>query len=1356
MKLYYTVLLFTVLLFSAGIAHSQEILTAPESLPFVKYTDKDGLSNSHINAVGQDEKGFIWIATNDGLNRFDGKNFETFYYFPSDSGTVNSNVVFTIFNDKDNKIWFGTFSGLCSYDYKSGKFETIDLPPQPNAIKKFPVRGIVQISDGSFYLALSGGGLAHWDKTTNNVKYYRHNASNSNSLCSDALLSMTLDKDGNIWIGSEDNGISIFDLEEKTFTNISKSSGKIGSDVINTLYCTKDGKVVIGTYDSGFTIYNPENKEFKTFDECRSVFSVSEGNKNNLWIGSGSNGLYFFDLATEKLWNFSCKSGNAIGLISDNIHAVFTDRDQNIWLGVFQGGINLLKPKPMFSGAGTRNGVHLSGISQKPVLGICCAGNDTVYLGTDGDGINVWNTKNHSFEHLRAGKNGLTTNVIRCIHRDHDGRIWVGTYLKGLSEYHPKTKTFTLYENNPDDLTTLSHNDVTAITEDRLGNLWIGTNGGGLNLMDTKTGSFKVFKKDNRNPENSLINNHVVSLYIDKHGYLWIGTYWGLSRMDPVRYEFKNFDVNDDYNSYNCMFEDSKQRFWAGTNNGLKLINTSDGSFQMFTTKDGLANNVVNAIEEDSHGNLWLSTNKGISKFDYEDKTFISFSSDDGLFSNEFIHNSSDKSPSGEMFFGGIDGVTKFMPDDIKNSGFVPGILLTDFLVFNKSVQPGAEDGILKNTVTETSELTLEWKDNSFTIVYTAIDYRQPQKVVYSCRMRGFNDNWINYDWQKNSSTFTNLDAGVYYFEVKASVDGENFSKPAILKITVLAPLWKRWHTILLYFVTAFGLITWLWKKYREYENEKHENKIRYLKQQNDIELNKTRLRLFTDISHEFKTPLTLIISPLEGILSENKIAGEEKETLSLIHRNAQRLLKMVNEIMDLRKLDNDKVVFKPSKGDLVGFVREIYENFYPLAQENGTEFIFESDLKEFHAYFDKEQIDKVFYNLLSNAFKFTPKDGKISVQIKKADELSPENIVVIIEDNGSGIAEENIDKIFDRFFQGGTSQMQQGTGIGLYLTKKYVEMHHGIISVSSSLDKGTAFTVMLSSGKDFKEKAIENSNYSHQQIITDTELPLPKKTVSKSLSAQKNTVLIIEDNAEIRSYLSGLLQNDYEIKTAVNGKLGLETIKQTLPDIVITDIMMPELDGIELTKIIKNDLETCHIPVIMLTAKGTEQQRIEGLETGADSYIPKPFNPKHVLVRVEKLLELRKALKEKFSSEISFEAEQTAVTVPDRDLLKKVTSVIKTRLSDPQLSVETLSEEVGLSRGHLQRKLKNLTGQNPNEFIRIIRLKQAAEILIEKDVTVSEVADMVGFSSQSYFSTAFTKQFNISPSQYVENNRKG
>ena len=1346
-----------------SIAQTEDVM-AYHPLDFAKYTAHEGLSNSHVNAIGQDKNGYIWIATNDGLNRFDGLHIETFHHSDCDSSTINSNSVYAIFTDSQQRIWFGTFAGLCRYDYETGNFIRYTLPQQPNVIKYVPVRGIAQTKNDDIWVATSGGGLAHISARNHNVAYFRHDDFNpGTSVVSDNLQVIVADDDDNIWVGSESKGLSIFNPRTNRCRNIDVVSGHIPSDIITTLYKSRDGRVWIGTYEGGVTVYNPADTSFTTHlldGKGASVYGISEDKDGKIWIGTQEKGLFEYD--GKSFRNYSNAVGNTRNLISDNIHVLFTDKDYVMWLGIFQGGVNMLKPEPLFVSVGAKDYRTGDGLSQKPVMSICPVSKEEVYLGTDGDGINIWNPINNHVQHIRAGERGLKSNIIRDIYKDRDGKMWIGTFLKGLQEYDPKKMVFTGYENNPKDPTSLSHNDVTSIVEDNQGNLWIGTNGGGLNLMDKATGKFKRFVKSRGDDaSHSIINNYIISLYLDSHGYLWICTFWGLSRMNPATGEVQNIDLIDRHNTYFTFLEDSKQRFWAGTSNGLRLIDIASGTFSTISTKDGLPNNRVNGILEDSEGNLWLSTNRGICKFNYDQMSFTNFYTEDGLVSNEFMSNSNATDSDGEIYLGSVEGITRFYPDKIITATTPPRVAISDLLVFNKKVTPDDGRGILQKSITETDAIRLQWQDNSFTIVYQAIDYIQPQKVMYASRMRGFDSEWHYYNYNQTSASYTNLDAGVYYFEVKATTDGKTWSQPVVLEVGIIAPIWRRWWAVALYIIIVLTAVHLRWRIYKHGVQEKQKIKIQYIKQQNDIELNKTRLQLFTNISHEIRTPLTLLISPLEQMLESGEYDSDTRKHLTLMQRNAQRLLRIVNQVMDIRKIDNGKLLFSPVKGDIVIFTREVYENFLQLAVNNSISLSFNSELQEYYAYFDPEIIDKALYNLLSNAIKFTPPNGKVEVNIRRADSG---NILIMVEDNGRGIVPENINKIFDRYFQGDTSTVQPSTGIGLWLTKEYIELHQGSISVSSELGKGTTFVITLTNGEAFKDLSKPTSTYRHQSAGAFLDHDSPAQTVPDNDKAQQNpsqptdaepnryTLLVVEDNADIREYLREQLAHKYNVKTAQNGAEGLEIAKSAMPDLVITDVTMPEMNGTDLCRTLKTDIDTCHIPVIMLTAKSSEQQRIEGLETGADSYITKPFNPRHLNVRIEKLLELRVTLREKFSNEVGFKAIQTAVTPTDRDLLKKVTETIQKRIADTSLSVETLAEDVALSRGHLQRKLKNLTGQNPNEFIRIIRLKYAAEILVKRpELSIAEVAEMVGFNSQSYFSTAFTKQFNISPSQYKD-----
>ncbi len=1357
------VLLIAVLTSDACVLMAQ---TAFGVLDFEKITAHEGLSNSHVNAIGQDKNGFIWIATNDGLNRFDGTHIETFHHHYGDSSSISSNTVFAVFTDRQQRIWFGTFSGLCMYDYGKGEFVRYILPPQPDIIKYVPVWGIAQTKNDDFWLATSGGGLAHMSARTQEVTYFRHDADNpSTSIVSDYLHSIALDDDENVWLGSENDGLSIFDPRTGTCRNINKSTGHIGSDIVTSLYKSRDGRVWIGTYEGGVSVYDPKTDSFvlhRLVGDGASVYGIAEDGDGNLWIGTQESGIFLYDGHTFR--QYSNAIGNTRNLIGDNIRVVFTDKDGVLWLGCFQGGVNMLKPRPMFGGIGYAGGDSEIGISHKPVLSICTVDRQTVYLGTDGDGINIWNPLNNHVQHIRAGEQGLKSNIIRSMFMDRSGRMWVGTFMKGLLEYDPVKKSFAGFENIPGDSTSLSTNDVTSILEDNGGNLWVGTNGGGLNMLDKKSGRFKWYKRT-KDDSTSLINDYVTSLYIDRDDYMWICTFWGLSRMRLKDRVIQNFPLTDRHNTYFCFFEDSKGRHWAGSTDGLRLIDFESGTFKSVTTADGLPNNIINGITEDEYGSLWVSTNRGICKFNYDSMTFNNFFTGDGLFSNEFMHNSLATGPDGMVYFGSIEGVTRFYPGKICIETAPPRVMFSDLLVFNKKVTPGDGSGILKKSMAETDDIQLQWQDNSFTIVYKAIEYVQPKKVRYASRMRGFDSQWQYYDYTQTSASYTNLDAGVYYYEVMATTDGITWSEPDVLKVRIIAPAWRRWWAIALYILIAMLAIHFGWRRYRRTEQEKQQAKLQYIKQQNDIELNKTRLQLFTNISHEIRTPLTLLISPLQQMAESGKYDAETQTNLALMQRNAQRLLRIVNQVMDIRKIDNGKLQFSPVKGDLVSFTREVCENFQQLAACNNISLTFRSELKDFVAYFDPEIIDKALCNLLSNALKFTSPDGRVSVEVCCAElPLGKNGVSIVVDDNGRGIAPENIDKIFDRYFQGDSSAMQQGTGIGLWLTKEYVELHQGFISVSSQVGRGTTFIMTLTDGEAFKDVTKDAASYRHQsvgafldidspvQVVQDGAPPHTDAAQAEASTSLKYTLLVVEDNADIRRYLRDSLSKKYNVKTARDGIDGLEIARTTLPDLVITDIAMPGMTGIELCRTLKSDLDTCHIPVIMLTAKSSETQRIEGLETGADSYITKPFNPRHLNVRIEKLLELRMTLREKFSSEVGFKAVQTAVTTTDRDLLKRVSETIQKRISDTSLSVETLAEEVGLSRGHLQRKLKSLTGQNPNEFIRIIRLKYAAELLIKRqDLSIAEVAENAGFNSQSYFSTAFTRQFSISPSQYKD-----
>ncbi|MDF1548914.1 MAG: response regulator, partial [Bacteroidales bacterium] len=920
---------------------------------------------------------------------------------------------------------------------------------------------------------------------------------------------------------------------------------------------------------------------------------------------------------------------------------------------------------------------------------------------------------------------------------------------------------------------------VVDFSEDINGDLWIATNGDGLLHFNHRNNQLTTYSTKENINNTSICHDWLTTLYLDSKGDLWIGSFWGLSRFDIEKKIFKNYSYDPSNirsisdNIIYSIAEDRLGNIWVGTSEGLNLLGANTESFIHYSVEQGLPNQVINSILVDDKNNIWLATNNGLSKFNHQTKEFINFFYQDGLVSNEFIHNSKFKSSKGELFFGSVFGFNAFYPDSIKVKDFFPHVIITDFKIFNESVPiKKLSDGrvLLKKAISETEEISLDYYDNSFSFDFIAIDYVLPEKINYACKMEGFEESWNFLDYKRRFITYTNLNPGDYTFLVKASSRknewGNNITR---INIHIRPPIWQTGWAYSVYIVVFMGIIILLWKINDDRITEKNQVRIERIKQAQDEKLNQAKLEFFTNISHEFRTPLTLIIGPIENLLANEKLNKNIRKTLSMMSRNAHRLLRLVNQLLDLRKIEKNKLKLEACKSDILFFAEEIFQSFQELARRKNIQFEFEKNDLNIDVYFDSDKLDKILFNLLSNAFKFTPDNRLIRLIIQKNNTVSdifPDGFVqIIVEDNGVGMSQDTMNKIFDRFYQYSESagSVQKGTGIGLSLTKSLVELHHGQIKVESSRANGSKFSVLLPLGRkhfndnEIIEETINNAKEIQHQpmVLKEFENDSLEPSETSSIDESAPLILIVEDNADVRTYIKEGLRGLYRIVEAENGKEAVKLTYDLMPDLIISDVMMPEMDGITLCKKLKTELVSCHIPVILLTARSSIEHRIEGLETGADSYIPKPFNPKHLLVRVKKLLELRQTLKEKYKSSAEFEPIEMAVTSADEKFMKKAIETIKNQISDPELSVESLGKEIGMSRGHLHRKLKALLGQTPSEFIKTIRLKQAAHLLANEDIPVSEITDLVGFSSPSYFAICFNKMYGLTPTQYKEKYQK-
>ncbi len=1347
---------------------------------FELYTNHNGLSNSHVNCISQDAKGFMWFGTDYGLNKFDGFSFTTYKNNPYDKKSLPSDEVSALHLDKDGFLWVGTYNGLAKYDHRTGHFQNFFINEDSIHYYK-PVRALTGDNSGKIWVGTSGNGVMVIDAKTG-VYLKDLNRVLASKIGKEHVYSLLIDKQNNLWIGTEGNGIKVFNIDSQTVKHYQVGNTVLRDNWILTLFEDAENNIWIGTRGGGLSLFNTRENKFtdnlKIEKIVHEVYSFAYNTDSTLWIGTNNGGLITYDFRNKKFSKHATYEAEN-NFKGKRIRVLFPDKDGNIWLGIHQLGIGLMKNYNYpFQQSRIKLPEEVT-INKESILGILLDSQQNLWVGTDGNGLIKYNILSGNYKRYlpERTKNSIPSNVIRTIYEDSNGNIWIGTYKGGLSKYNKNTDNFSNFLNKKDDLSSLGYSDVIDIAEDNKKRLWVATNGGGLNLMNEDGISFTRFTTNSLTQRSLICHDWLTCLFKDSKGFLWVGSFWGLSKFDTEQYLFKNYynDLNDQKSlSSNIVFainEDKSGNIWVGTKRGLNRLNPETNDFTYFDTDDGLPNEVINSIMVDGKNNLWLGTNNGLAKFNVESHEVLNYYFQDGLASNEFIHNSAYKTNNGQLLFGSVYGFNAFSPDSIKDENYFPETLITDFKIFNQSVPIGElDDGrtILNQSIAETKNIELEYSDNSFSFDFVALDYTHPEQVIYSCKMIGFEENWNYLDFNRRFITYTNLDPGTYTFVVKASNKmekwGDNETK---ITIRIHPPAWLTKWAYFIYIIVIVGSALFLWKLNFDRIRAKNQVKIERIKKAQEDKLNQSKLEFFTNISHEFRTPLTLIIGPIETLIENEKLNDAVKRSLHMMSRNARRLLRLVNQLLDLRKVEKGKLKLEAQQTDIIKFVYEVYESFEQLAKSKRINYQLKKNNEKLEVYFDHDKLDKILFNLLSNAFKFTPQEGKIVIKIStnpnKSNDFKNGYVQIQIKDNGRGMSVEHVERIFERFYQSPASEgsIQKGTGIGLSLTKSLVNLHHGQITVESAKGEGSVFRVKLPLGSShlLTDEIIETRINEHVDANAQPVVLEGYENVSFGSNSGKIAdnsaplILLVEDNEDVRNYIKNGLIDKYLIEEAENGKEGLKKAHNLMPDLIISDVMMPEMDGITFCKKIKTELVSCHIPVILLTAKSSIEHRIEGLETGADSYIPKPFNPKHLLIRVEKLIELRQRLKEKFKTESDFEPIQMAVTSADEKFMKKTVEIIKEKIADSDLGVESLSEKVGMDRSHLYRKLKSLVGQTPSEFIRTIRLKQAAYLLANEDIPVSEVSYLVGFNSPSYFASCFNKQYKESPTQYKETN---
>ncbi|WP_439581605.1 hybrid sensor histidine kinase/response regulator transcription factor [Dyadobacter bucti] len=1322
------------------------------------FSVENGLSSSMVTDIHQDRSGFIWVATEDGLNRFDGIKFTVYRQDKANNEGMSSNFIHVLFEDDAGKMYTGSLHGLQCYDEATDSFRTIPLMIGQNKIANVRVLAMCQRRNGDILIGTSGHGIFRIER--NGPELYAKPL--PLKVPSNLIIQLFEDSERNLWVSTEDQGLHRFTDASLKSSKAYFVSKKIQNNIITSLCQDKYGRVFAGNMVSGLYRYNAAGDAFQ------NVPHVGEGNlqiadlkvndNGQILIGTRGKGVKYFDSGSGKILDMN-HNVDTFDFAKSKVFSICEDNSGNTWLGIYQKGLVLLGVNTNRFGYMGYRSASKNLIGSSAVKALFEDSNCTIWVGTDNDGLYALPHGGKSSIHYQKGDdNPFAPENVMTVFEDSEKNLWTGSYLSGLSKLDRKTGKFT-YSDKLSDKNGDNVQRVFDIREDSEKRLWIATMGSGIFCKDLRTGAVEHFDalpgRISLPKENFLPNSWVNCLLIAKDNKLFIGTFNGLACLDL---DTKNFVSTFGANSLlkgvviYSLFDDDKGNLWAGTSQGLKKIDRASKVITTFAVGDGLPSNLIGAVRGDKAGNLWLSTNRGLSKMDLETNTFVNFYSADGLQGNEFSQGASMVARNGEFYFGGINGLTYFKPEEIKMSSRRPAVRIVDLYIHDKAVKKGMKSGgymIVDTTVSSAKEFNLAHHDNSFSLEFSTMDFIDAERVSY---MYAINDNdWTVLRAGTNRLTFDNLAPGAYHFRLKAKSSKTDSEET---KVTIIIhPAWyfSFWAWFAYGLFTLFAA-TYIFKTFKNRRLAKKEA----LAHQRREEVNEAKLAFFINIAHEIRTPLTLVVSPLQKLLSQDYNA-ERMHLYEIMGRNTKRILDLVNQLMDIRKIEKGQMSLQFSTVEMVDFTKEICLLFEEQIEAKKIEFLVDAPSQKIFARVDPLNFDKVLINVLSNAFKFTPTGGAIRVALSVSDARNSNGqsaLRLAVEDSGPFIDRHETERIFDCFYQSDhhRDHNRYGTGIGLHLVKQLVELHGGKIRAENMADKGCRFVI------EMPLEEVSNSEIDSSGKISSADHLLNDMTVHtgpKSKSGKKaKRLVVVDDDSEICNYLTDEMSGEFTVFAYANGEEAYKAILREVPDLIVTDVMMPVMDGMTLCKKVKANPLVNHIPVILLTAKTAESTNAEGLEMGADAYITKPFNVQILSKTIKGLIRNRQILKnndneqhyqEEFISKVNLKASE-------EKLLEKVHLLINKHLANPDLSVEMISNEIGISRVHLHRKLKELTNLTTRDLIRNIRLKQAADLMTVKGLTVSEVAFAVGFANVNSFSVAFKELHGVSPTMFADN----
>ena len=1323
---------------------------------FSHLTTRNGLSHNTVMDLAQDQRGFLWVATADGLNRYDGEQFQTYRRSARDTNSLSNNFIHCLFDDRQQRLWVGTNSGgLNRMDASGVRFIHYNRTTDGQDISGAIVTDIVQDRAGFIWASTNGQGLLRIEPERGQVTQFT--MANS-ALPSNVIHQLCADRSGNLWLGNQAALLTRMRLSDRSFTVVTLPAPNHNAPRdIMTIQCDSRGRVWVGTKGNGLYRSQAGQAAFQSVfyrtgvvEGTNNARSLYEGTGGRYWLGTDDGVVVASDSSFSHIQHLRHNPALPTTLSTHATVCVQGDRQGNIWVGTWEGGLNVAFSKPDPFNLYTYQ-PGLPGLLTQAVAAVAVDSAGNAWAGST-QGLTYVDRKNETYRHFRhqpGNPNTLPGNDVTNLYLLSETAMLVTVWNQGTVLVNPESGRV------QQRLMALGKNPIYPVLPIRGRRVRLVDNSGRSWWIDRQTGQLS--------PASDLpgVHSSIRALVGAADGTL-LGAVYGYGlliwpRLDSLP-QVHSSERRPGFlydNILTSLLEDRRGQYWIGTMNGLHRYDRRTGRFSLLTTENGLPNDAIMSLSQDREGYLWVATNDGLCQLTEAGRVLRTYRREDGLAGNDFSEQVVAQQSDGTLFWGGKHGLTVLRPHRLDGQLLPVPVYLSQLKLFNRPVLPGAAGSPLTHSLADTRSLTLRFDQSVITFDFAAVLFRAHRNVRYAYRLDGFEDTW-NYVGAQHSATYTNQSPGTYRFLVKASLTDDFTNAPeTTLELTILPPWYRTSWAYAAYTLLIVALLLGMRRLIQIREGYKTELRAEHLEAEKARELDRLRSGFFTNISHEFRTPLTLILTPLEHFLTDRS-PDSRRPQLQTMYQNANRLLRLINQLLDLSKLESDSLRPDISRQDIMEFVRRVAGSFSAQASKQGITLRVDTEPNTGAAWFDPDLVEKVLYNLLANALKFTSSGGSIVVRCRLQDADGPAVLLLEVEDTGLGIANEHTTHIFERFYQvnGQHRAKKAGTGIGLALTRELIELHNGQISVESQPGVGTVFVVRLpvhasAFPVSWFSNALPDATLSELTTWSEKDTPL-SATVLSPVTADHPLILIVEDHDDLRQYLAGSFSQRYRVLTATNGREALQRAQNEIPDLVLSDWLMPDMDGVQLCEALKTDERTSHVPVLLLTSRSSTESKVEGLNAGADDYVTKPFNLEVLFSRIGNLIHNRRQLHTKYSRVLTVEPTSNLPESAEEKFLRKLTTLIDEHIADPDLAVVRLERELGMSNTQLYRKLKALTGKGGNELIRSVRLQRASQLLQSGGYQVAEVAYAVGFSDPNYFIRAFKKEFGQAPGEWV------